>query len=170
MRERALFDRATKALRSYPAVVILGSRQVGKTTLAKQLAGSGKKPWVYLDLESPRDMVRLSDPESYLEDQRGKLVVIDEVQRMPELFAVLRSVIDRDRKAGRFLLLGSSSPDVVQRSSGSLAGFCSDRYRSGTVASATPSLQNPCYHCHFVRHVSDPRYEVLLHDPGATTE
>jgi len=122
MLTRSLTHEALKALKNYPAVVILGARQVGKTTLAKVMAQGGKRAWAYLDLESPRDVVRLSDPETYLEDQRGKMVVLDEVQRMPELFAVLRSVIDRDRKVGRFLLLGSSSPDVVQRTSESLAG------------------------------------------------
>lgn len=122
MLDRSITKQATAALKDYPAVVILGSRQVGKTTLARQLASAGRKGWVYLDLESPRDFARLSDAETYLETQRGKLVVIDEVQRMPELFPMLRAVIDRDRKAGRFLLLGSSSPAVVQRTSESLAG------------------------------------------------
>ena len=122
MLERSLLKGANAALRNYPAVVVLGSRQVGKTTLAKHLAAGRGKGWAYLDLESPRDVARLTDAESYLEAQRGKLVVIDEVQRMPELFPVLRAVIDRDRKAGRFLLLGSSSPEVVRRSSESLAG------------------------------------------------
>ena len=122
MLERSHLKGANAALRNYPAVVVLGSRQVGKTTLAKHLAAGRGKGWAYLDLESPRDVARLTDAESYLEAQRGKLVVIDEVQRMPELFPVLRAVIDRDRKAGRFLLLGSSSPEVVRRSSESLAG------------------------------------------------
>lgn len=111
-----------RALRDYPAVVILGSRQVGKTTLAKQIATKRKGGWVYLDLESPSDVARLSDAEAYLGSLQDRLVVIDEVQRMPELFPVLRSLIDKKRRAGRFLLLGSSSPEVVQRTSESLAG------------------------------------------------
>jgi len=120
--ERSATGVVAKALRNHPAVVLLGSRQVGKTTLAKDIAAARKGGWTYLDLESPRDLARLTDAESYLGSLGGQLVVIDEVQRMPELFPILRALIDRKRTAGRFLLLGSSSPDVVQRTSESLAG------------------------------------------------
>jgi len=120
--ERSVAGTVAKALRNHPAVVLSGSRQVGKTTLAKAIAGARKGGWTYLDLESPRDLARLTDAEAYLGALESQLVVIDEVQRMPELFPVLRALIDRKRKPGRFLLLGSSSPDVVQRTSESLAG------------------------------------------------
>lgn len=113
---------AQRALRDFPAVVITGSRQVGKTTLAKELASAQRKRWTYLDLESPREMARLYDAESFFEAHQRELVVIDEVQRMPELFPVLRSAIDRERRMGRFLLLGSSSPAIVRRTAESLAG------------------------------------------------
>lgn len=120
--DRTASKAVATALRDHPAVVILGSRQVGKTTLAKRIAETRRGGWTYLDLESPRDLARLTDAETYLESLHGQLVVIDEVQRMPELFPILRALIDRKRRAGRFLLLGSSSPEVVRRTSESLAG------------------------------------------------
>lgn len=109
-----------KKLSENPAVAILGPRQVGKTTLAKEFMTN--KEAVYLDLELPSDLARLADAESFLIARKDKLIVIDEVQRMPELFPVLRSIIDSDRKNGKFLLLGSASPNLLARSSETLAG------------------------------------------------
>ncbi len=120
LRRKHALETLEKKLRSNPAVGIIGPRQIGKTTLAKA-AIEGKKA-VYLDLESPSDVVRLSDPENYLLSQQDKIIVIDEIQRMPELFPVLRSVIDRNRRSGRFILLGSASPHLLARSSETLAG------------------------------------------------
>ena len=106
-----------------PAVALLGPRQVGKTTLAHVIA-EGRKS-VYLDLESPLDREKLADPTFYLSEHEDDLVILDEVQRMPELFTTLRGLIDqgrrRGRKAGRFLLLGSASPDLLRQSE-TLAG------------------------------------------------
>jgi len=106
-----------------PAVALLGPRQVGKTTLAHTIA-EGRKS-VYLDLESPLDREKLADPTFYLSEHEDDLVILDEVQRMPELFTTLRGLIDqgrrRGRKAGRFLLLGSASPDLLRQSE-TLAG------------------------------------------------
>lgn len=106
-----------------PAVALLGPRQVGKTTLAHRIAAG--RDSVYLDLESPRDREKLSDPQFYLSEHEDKLVVLDEVQRTPELFATLRGLIDsgrrRGRKFGRFLLLGSASADLLRQSE-TLAG------------------------------------------------
>jgi predicted AAA+ superfamily ATPase len=106
-----------------PAVALLGPRQVGKTTLAQVVAGGRRS--VYLDLESPIDREKLADTVSYLSLHEDDLVIIDEVQRMPELFATLRGLIDRGRrrgkKSGRFLLLGSASVDLLRQSE-SLAG------------------------------------------------
>ncbi len=112
---------AKKAKRS-PATAILGARQVGKTTIAIQYTESTGKDFVYLDMESPTDLAKLSDPESFFAANANKLVIIDEVQQHPALFNVLRTVIDKDRRAGRFLLLGSASPHLVKGVSESLAG------------------------------------------------
>lgn len=113
-------------LAQFPAVALLGPRQVGKTTLARALATGTKPPPVYLDLEQPEDRAVLSDARQYLEAQPGRLVIIDEVQRLPALFDTLRGVIDKRRrageKAGQFLLLGSASRELLRQSSESLAG------------------------------------------------
>ncbi len=106
----------------FPATAIVGPRQVGKTTLAKRLINILNKEGVYLDLENPRDIAKLTDPVLYFENNEHKLVVLDEIQQMPELFPILRSMIDANRVPGRFLLLGSASPDLIRESSESLAG------------------------------------------------
>lgn len=106
----------------YPAVAIVGPRQVGKTTLAKSFAEYLQKPILYLDLESDRDVAKLTDAESYLESHEDKCVVIDEIQLMPQLFPLLRSLIDRKRTTARFVLLGSASPNLLRNSTESLAG------------------------------------------------
>lgn len=108
----------------YPAVALLGPRQVGKTTLAQDFAES--RPSIYLDLESARDRDKLSEPELYLADHENKLVILDEVHRVPGLFQSLRGLIDRGRRkgkrTGRFLLLGSASIDLLRQSGETLAG------------------------------------------------
>ena len=107
------------ALRRSPAVSLLGPRQSGKTTLARNLLAPDSEN--YFDLERPTSLRRLEDPETSLGELRG-LVVIDEVQRRPELFPILRVLIDRPRSSARFLLLGSASPALLRQSSESLAG------------------------------------------------
>ncbi|HSX92429.1 MAG TPA: ATP-binding protein [Hydrogenophaga sp.] len=112
-------------LQEFPAVAILGPRQVGKTTLAMELLAMDGATQ-YLDLESPADAAKLADPLSYFESRRDRLVVIDEVQRAPDLFPVLRGVIDQRRRqgqrAGQFLLLGSATGALLAQSAESLAG------------------------------------------------
>ncbi len=109
-------------LKSFPAVAILGPRQIGKTTLARQVAQRAAHPVHWLDLENPADLNRLiDDPLLVLDELRG-LVVIDEVQRRPDLFPVLRVLADRRPRRTRFLILGSASPDMIRQSSESLAG------------------------------------------------
>ncbi len=109
-----------------PAVVLLGPRQVGKTTLARKIAADWPGGAVYLDMERPADRRRLDDADAYLRAQSGKLVVIDEIQRAPGLFEVLRGIIDDRRAAGErfghFLLLGSAALELMQQSSETLAG------------------------------------------------
>ena len=130
MFERQIIDELRQYLREFPAVAILGPRQVGKTTLARQLAGSpasaSTPPPLYLDLESPTDLAQLSDPLAFFAAHADRLLILDEVQRIPGLFAVLRGVIDQRRQTGarsaQFLLLGSASMDLLAQSSESLAG------------------------------------------------
>ena len=121
---RRLLPALTTALTESPAVALLGPRQAGKTTLALEVAGS--RPSIYLDLESEADRARLAEPELYLAQHADKLVVLDEIQRTPQLFQSLRGLIDtgrrRGRGKGRFLVLGSASIDLLRQSSESLAG------------------------------------------------
>jgi len=116
--------RLEEALANQAGVVLLGPRQVGKTTLAQDIADA--RDAVYLDMERTADRQILEEPDLYLDEQAGKLVVIDEVQLMPGLFGTLRGQIDRRRRAGhrtgQFLLLGSASNTLLQQSAESLAG------------------------------------------------
>ena len=106
----------------FPAVAIVGPRQVGKTSLAKNLTAQWPKPTVYLDLENTADLNKLDDPGLFLEPLQDKTVILDEVQRVPKLFPLLRGLIDRHRIPRRFILLGSASPDLIRDASESLAG------------------------------------------------
>lgn len=108
-------------LKQMPAVALLGPRQVGKSTLAKQIIKPFKNA-IYLDLEKPSDINKLRDPEAYFALHADKLICLDEIQRTPELFPVLRSVIDERQRNGQFLILGSASPNLIKQSSESLAG------------------------------------------------
>jgi predicted AAA+ superfamily ATPase len=120
---RHLSSHILELLSFYPAVGLVGPRQVGKTTLARSLEEEVGKPFRYFDLERLEDFRRLeSDPGFFLEQYQDECVIIDEVQRLPALFTELRSLIDRKRVPGRFLLLGSASPLLLRNTSESLAG------------------------------------------------
>lgn len=124
MIDRRIHDILIERLDESPAVALLGPRQVGKTTLAQEIGESS--PSIYLDLESDADRSRLREPELYLGNHEDKLVILDEVHRVPDLFQNLRGLIDKGRKKGRrigrFLLLGSASLDLMRQSGESLAG------------------------------------------------
>ncbi len=123
MIERALASAVIRGLTAFPAVVLLGPRQVGKTTLAKQLAAKLKKQTHYIDLERPSSVAAVNrDPEEYFDSYQQQCVIIDEVQRIPKLFPLLRSLIDEKRTPGRFIITGSASPDLLKGASESLAG------------------------------------------------
>ena len=125
MFERRRKHRILQYLQETPAVVLLGPRQIGKTTLAREIAAELPDS-VYLDLEDPADREKLSDAALFLSGHEDKMVILDEVQRVPELFRTLRGLIDRGRRrgirSGRFLLLGSASMDLLKQSGESLAG------------------------------------------------
>jgi len=121
MIERKLNELVTQRLAQYPAVALLGPRQVGKTTLARTVAARYQNA-LMLDLERASDRAALEQPELFLAAHRDRLLVLDEVQLMPGLFAALRPEIDADRRPGRFLLLGSASGDLLRQSGESLAG------------------------------------------------
>lgn len=121
-------------LRVFPAVVILGSRQTGKSTLVKKLAENFES-FIYLDLQNYSDLQKMQDPFLFFDANKQTIICIDEIQLTPNLFSVLRSVIDADRKNGKFILLGSASRDIIQQTSESLAG------RIGMIE-LTPFLEN----------------------------
>jgi predicted AAA+ superfamily ATPase len=114
-------DLLNTRFRNNPIVAILGPRQCGKTTLARQFADQWPKDVTFFDLENPRDLRRLEEPLLALENQEG-LIVLDEIQRTPDLFPVLRVLADRPNKKTKFLILGSASRDLMRQSSESLAG------------------------------------------------
>lgn len=133
MISRLIAEKLRATIAQVPAVALLGARQVGKTTLAKTIAKNIDS--IYLDLEAPEDLLKLSDPSSFLSAHADKLVILDEIQRSPDLFPVLRGLIDKNReqgrRAGQFLLLGSASMDLMRQSSESLAGRISYLEMSG---------------------------------------
>lgn len=140
----ALEESLHQALRRSPVVALLGPRQCGKTTLARQVAD--KRGAEFIDAESPSGQRRLEHPMSALEPLRG-LVVIDEVQRVPEVFPVLRVLADRDPVPARFLILGSASPDLVRGSSESLAGRVAFVDMGGfNLGEVGPAAQRPLWH------------------------
>ena len=145
MLSRIIRDFVEQEIELNPAVVLLGARQVGKTTLAKNIAK--QIPSVYLDLESPSALARLVDSENYFYENSNKLIILDEIQRLPEIFTVLRGVIDSNRQKGKegtqFLLLGSASMDLLRQTSESLAGRISYVEMSGiNILEASPDKTN----------------------------
>ena len=117
---RFIEKRVNRGLDRTPVVAILGPRQCGKSTTAKKLLKM--IPSVYLDLQDRVDRNKLSEPELFFDAYRDKLICLDEIQLLPDFFSTLRSEIDRDRRAGRFFILGSASRDLIKQSSESLAG------------------------------------------------
>src|ERR1035438_3932237 len=126
MLQRAARSRLIELLARFPAVALLGPRQVGKTTLALSLTGEADPSPLYLDLELPSNRAKLADPELYLSEYEDRLVILDEIHRLPGIFQTLRGLIDRRRRKGKrtsqFLLLGSASIDLLQQSAETLAG------------------------------------------------
>jgi predicted AAA+ superfamily ATPase len=122
MIKRFIENDLAELLTEFPAVAIVGPRQVGKTTLVKSLEKQIAKEVIYIDLENPRHEIQLTDPILFFENNEDKCVVLDEIQRRKDLFPILRSMIDQNRIPSRFVLLGSASPELIRDSSESLAG------------------------------------------------
>jgi predicted AAA+ superfamily ATPase len=122
MISRFVTSELLESLEYFPVLGITGPRQVGKTTLSREIAKVIEKETIYIDLENPDDISKLSEPTLYLRDNSDSCIIIDEVQRMPGLFPVLRSLIDEHRVPARFILTGSASPNLIRDSSESLAG------------------------------------------------
>lgn len=124
MFQRTTTQSVTSALGRQAAVGLIGPRQVGKTTLALEIGG--RSPSIYLDLQNPTDRAKLAEPRLYLAGHADKLVILDEIHQLPELFPVLRGLIDEGRRGGngigRFLILGSASVDLLRQSGETLAG------------------------------------------------
>lgn len=119
---RLLKEDIRKALHNNPIVAIIGPRQVGKTSLAKKVIEENAENQVYLDLERPSDLQKLDSPEWFLSQQKGKLICLDEIQRKPEIFPLIRSLVDEWQGNGHFLVLGSASRELIMQSSETLAG------------------------------------------------
>ncbi len=119
---REIEEEIIRGLKNNPVIAILGPRQCGKSTLAKQIIKNSEMEVVYLDLERPSDLAKLENSEWYLGHQKGKLICLDEIQRKPELFPLIRSLSDEWEGNGRFLILGSASRELIRQSSESLAG------------------------------------------------
>ncbi len=119
--QRKIQNSIIKALQNNPVVALIGPRQCGKSTLVKYILKENSNS-IYLDLERPSDLQKLEDAEWFFTSQKGKLICIDEIQRKPELFPLLRSLVDEWNYNGAFLVLGSASRDLLKQSSESLAG------------------------------------------------
>ncbi|MBR6103707.1 MAG: ATP-binding protein [Paludibacteraceae bacterium] len=118
---RKIEDFLAENLSIFPAVVILGSRQCGKSTLIKKMA-ENREDMIYLDLQNREDLAKLNEPTLFFRNNHDKTICLDEVQLTPDIFSVLRSEIDSNKRAGRFILLGSASRNLIQHTSESLAG------------------------------------------------
>lgn len=119
---RYITESIKETLDYFPIAGIVGPRQVGKTTLAKYLINHLNKETLYIDIENPKDQAKLTDPILFFERNQNRCIILDEIQRMPELFPILRSMVDANKVPARFIILGSASPDLIRDSSESLAG------------------------------------------------
>jgi len=120
--KRKYSEKILKLYKQFPVIGLIGSRQSGKTTLVKLLRSQFIEPIIYLDLELPSDLFKLFDSELFLKQHLNHTIIIDEVQRKPELFPIIRALVDNDNFTGKFIILGSASPTLLRQSSESLAG------------------------------------------------
>jgi len=150
--QRDVTETLLRYLKNFPAVAILGPRQCGKSTLAKHITNNLSQS-DYLDLERMADRNKLSDPEMFFKLNCDKLICLDEIQKLPELFSTMRSVIDENNRNGQFLILGSASRDLIKQSSETLAGRI-------VYLNLTPFTYNELYHDSYVDFASFSDYLV----------
>ncbi len=122
MLNRDINDKVGQYCKIFPVIAILGPRQCGKTTFVKLFAEKNIEEFVYLDLEDPNDIMKFENAQLYFSGNHNKTIIIDEIQRKPELFPLIRSEVDRGNEKCRFIILGSASPDLLRQSSETLAG------------------------------------------------
>lgn len=128
------------AVQNFPVTAIIGPRQCGKSTLVKHLIKNHYPESIYLDLERPSDLEKLNDAEWFLSTQKGKLICIDEIQRKPELFPLIRSLVDEWNRPSCFVVLGSASRDLLMQSSETLAGRIIYKQLTPFLSSELPNL------------------------------
>ena len=121
MIDRKDFQTINEYLETYPVVVVIGARQVGKTTLAKYIQQRNIES-IYLDLELPSDQAKLKEPELFFSSYKNRLIILDEIQLQPDIFPVIRAIVDQTGNSGQFLVTGSAAPDLLRQSSQTLAG------------------------------------------------
>jgi predicted AAA+ superfamily ATPase len=136
---RSLENAVLKSLSNFPVTAIIGPRQCGKSTMARYLISKLDRETLYLDLERPSDLQKLKEPEWFLSSQKGKLICIDEIQRKPEIFPLMRSLTDEWKSNGNFLVLGSASRELLRQSSESLAGRISYKQLTPLLLNETGS-------------------------------
>ncbi len=141
MINRIIEKKLLKTVTNFPVTGIIGPRQIGKTTLAKLLINQIEKETIYIDLENPRDKIRLSDPNLFFEANMDKCIILDEIQTMPGLFSILRSMVDMSRVPSRFIVLGSASPILIRETSQTLAGRIAYIELSGFNIIEVPSTE-----------------------------
>lgn len=120
MIKRKIETEFQESISQFPITGLIGPRQVGKTTLAK--SASYETDSIYLDLEKISDLAKLNDPELFFEENQDKTIILDEIHHLPDLFPLIRAMVDTHRQPGRFVILGSASPELLRQSSESLAG------------------------------------------------
>ncbi|MCF6365356.1 MAG: ATP-binding protein [Bacteroidales bacterium] len=120
--KRSIEDEVKNYCKIFPVIAILGPRQCGKTTFVKYYAAKNIDSYVYLDLEKITDYNKLENAQFYFEQNKNKCIIIDEIQRKPELFPLIRSIVDENKKNCKFIILGSASPELIKQSSETLAG------------------------------------------------
>ena len=147
--QRNITTELIKRIDQFPVVGIIGPRQVGKTTLAKYLIDHINKECIYLDLELPEDQSKLYEPQLFLEQHLDKCVILDEIQQIPQIFPVLRGLIDKHKSPGNYVILGSASPALLKQSSETLAGRIA--YRELTPFNLTEIPDNSDINRHWFR-------------------